>query len=49
MVSMKNILFKNGKNALLAGLDYLDVEANSGILLPKFICNDLDWEFIKTI
>ena len=41
MVSMKNILFKNGKNALLAGLDYLDVEANSGILLPKFICNDL--------
>ena len=41
MAKMKNILFKNGKNALLAGLDYLEVKEKSGILMPKFVCNDL--------
>ena len=33
MAKMKNILFKNGKNALLAGLDYLEVKEKSGILM----------------
>ena len=44
MAKMKNILFKNGKNALLAGLDYLEVKEKSGILMPKFVCNDLPLE-----
>jgi dTDP-4-amino-4,6-dideoxygalactose transaminase len=41
MVSMKNILFKNGKTALLAGLDFLKIKEKSGIMIPKFICKDL--------
>ena len=49
MAKMKNILFKNGKNALLAGLDYLEVKEKSGILMPKFVCNDLPLELKNKI
>ena len=28
----------------MAGLDYLEVKEKSGILMPKFVCNDLPLE-----
>lgn len=44
---MKNILFKNGKTALFAGFDLYKIKKNTGVLLPKFICNDLYLELDK--